>query len=148
MNLFIGNVCRPLRTRYQKVLAIVLHNTVFPLFIYLFIYLFFFLYRRSSAFISWSSNHVLCLEHWGTFCAGGHPNVIFVAATARTRIPTGSMQTTSIVVSTTSATLTPSYLSFLVILHEKKINFCNTTRENLLWIRTLCVLLLAAVRYL
>ena len=32
---------------------------------------------RSSAIRSWSSTHVLFLDHWGTFCAGGHPNVHF-----------------------------------------------------------------------
>ena len=37
----------------------------------------FFLYRRSSAFISWSYTHILFLDHWGIFCAGGHPNVHF-----------------------------------------------------------------------
>ena len=27
--------------------------------------------------MSWSSTHVLFLNHWGTFCAGAHPNFIF-----------------------------------------------------------------------
>ena len=37
---------------------------------------FFFLSRPSSALISWSSTQVL-VDHWGTFCAGGYPNVHF-----------------------------------------------------------------------
>ena len=32
--------------------------------------------RPSSALISWSSTQVL-VDHWGTFCAGGYPNVHF-----------------------------------------------------------------------
>ena len=68
---------------------------------------FWFLYRRSSAIMSWSSTHVLFWNHWGTFCAGGHPSSIFVAATAGTRTPTGSMQTTSANALTISAIPTP-----------------------------------------
>ena len=43
-----------------------------------FCYLIFFrfLSRPSSALICWSSTQVL-VEHWGTFCAGGNPNVHF-----------------------------------------------------------------------
>ena len=37
---------------------------------------FWFLSRPSSALISWSSTQVL-VDHWGTFCAGGYPNVHF-----------------------------------------------------------------------
>ena len=39
-------------------------------------FFFFFLSRPSSALISWSSTQVL-VDHWGTFCAGGYPNVHF-----------------------------------------------------------------------
>ena len=35
-----------------------------------------FLSRPSSALISWSSPQVL-VDNWGTFCAGGYPNVHF-----------------------------------------------------------------------
>ena len=35
-----------------------------------------FISRPSSALISWSSTQVL-VDHWGTFCAGGYPNVHF-----------------------------------------------------------------------
>ena len=41
-----------------------------------FFFFFRFLSRPSSALISWSSTQVL-VDHWGTFCAGGYPNVHF-----------------------------------------------------------------------
>ena len=40
----------------------------------------FFFFRFFFRFLSrrsWSSTHVLFLDHWGTFCAGGLPNVHF-----------------------------------------------------------------------
>ena len=36
-----------------------------------------FLYRLSSALMCRSSTDVLFWTDWGTFCAGGHPNVHF-----------------------------------------------------------------------
>ena len=39
-------------------------------------FFFSFLSRPSSALISSSSTQVL-VDHWGTFCAGGYPNVHF-----------------------------------------------------------------------
>ena len=81
-----------------------------PILFYLFIYFVGFLHRRSSAFIGWSSTHVLFLDHRGTFCAGGLPNVIFVAATPGTQTPMGAMQTSSANALTTSATLTPQFI--------------------------------------
>ena len=78
-----------------------------PILFYLFIYFVGFLHRRSLAFIGWSSTHVLFLDHRGTFCAGGLPNVNFVAATPGTQTPMGAMQTSNANASTTSATPTP-----------------------------------------
>ena len=42
-----------------------------------FFYFWSFLYWHSSAVLGWSSTHVLFLDHRGTFCAGGLPNVSF-----------------------------------------------------------------------
>ena len=39
-------------------------------------FLFVFLSRPSAALMSLSSTQVL-VDHWGTFCAGGYPNVHF-----------------------------------------------------------------------
>ena len=47
------------------------------LFFFFFFFFFRFLYRRSSALMCWSSTDVLFWTDWGTFCAGGHPNVHF-----------------------------------------------------------------------
>ena len=45
--------------------------------VFVFFQIFFsFSHRPSSALISWSSTQVL-VDHWGTFCAGGYPNVHF-----------------------------------------------------------------------
>ena len=44
--------------------------------LFLLFFLLLFLSRPSSALISWSSTEVL-VDHWGTFCAGGYPNVLF-----------------------------------------------------------------------
>ena len=38
-----------------------------------------------------SSTDVLFWNHWGTLCAGGHPKVHFVAATAGTRTHAGTI---------------------------------------------------------
>ena len=72
-----------------------------------------FLYRRSLAFISWSSTHVLSWITRAPSVQGAFPMSIYVVATTGTRTPTAAIQTTSAYASTTSATRTPLTFQYL-----------------------------------
>ena len=75
-------------------------------------------YFSSSAFISWSSTHILFLDHLGTFCARGYPNVRFFAAHTGTQTQTAAIPTKSAIALTTSATAHTGLLKYFTEFHH------------------------------